>query len=70
MSHLEQDDLMTASQAAKFLRVSPIDLRRAVLAGKIPYHRHHGRLWFSHGELLVRLMGMPVGVPRDAEPEG
>ena len=59
------DDLMTASQAAKFLRVTPTDLRRAVVAGQLPHHWRRGRLWFSRGELLVRLATLPGGrLPR------
>ena len=54
MSHGDPD-LMTLSQAAKFLRVRPTDLMWAVKSGELPYHQQRGRLWFSRAELLQSL---------------
>lgn len=54
MSHGDPD-LMTLSQAAKFLRVRPTDMMSAVKSGELPYHQQRGRLWFSRAELLQSL---------------
>ena len=48
-------DVMTLTQAAKFLRVTPTDLMNAVRMGHLPTHRIGRRLWFSRAELLQAL---------------
>ncbi len=49
---LTDADLMTLSQAAKFLRVRPTDLMSAVRAGELPAHQDGRRLWFSRAEVI------------------
>jgi excisionase family DNA binding protein len=49
---LGDPDLMTLTQAAKFLRVRPTDLMSAVREGEIPVHQDGRRFWFSRAEVI------------------
>jgi excisionase family DNA binding protein len=49
---LHDPDLMTLTQAAKFLRVRPTDLMSAVREGEIPVHQAGQRFWFSRAEVI------------------
>ena len=49
---LHDPDLMTLTQAAKFLRVRPTDLMSAVREGEIPVHQVGRRFWFSRAEVI------------------
>lgn len=61
-------DLMTITQAAVFLRLTPTELMAATRAGEVPYYEQRGRLWFSRSELFDRMrrLGGPSPYRPDA----
>lgn len=65
----QDEDLMTVTQAAKFLRVRPAELMTAVNAGEVPHYRLLGRLWFSRSQLFEQLrhIGQPASQPEQDE---
>lgn len=60
-------DLMTLTQAAKFLRVRPTALMASVRTGEVPFYRRRGRLWFSRSELFARMERGDRSADRDHE---
>lgn len=59
MTLLDLPDLLTLEQAADFLRLDRLSIRRAIAAGELPVVRSAGRCLIDTGSLLSEL-GVPV----------